>query len=123
MADPFRVAVEALRRGDKAKALEIMRNEIESQPSARGKFLRRLQVAELCVQANAKDIAQPFLEDIKAKLVEFRVPEWEDRAVVVQALVDLYLYHESTVDDSSERALVFQQICRLDPVRALSLRS
>ncbi len=123
MADPFRVAVEALRRGDKAKALEIMRNEIESQPSARGKFLRRLQVAELCVQANAKDIAQPFLEDIKAKLVEFRVPEWEDRAVVVQALVDLYLYHESTVDDSSDRALVFQQICRLDSVRALSLRS
>lgn len=123
MADPFRVAVEALRRGDKAKALEIMRNEIEIQPSARGKFLRRLQVAELCVQANAKDIAQPFLEDIKAKLVEFRIPEWEDRAVVVQALVDLYLYHESTVDDSTERALVFQQICRLDPVRALSLRS
>ena len=123
MADPFRVAIESLRRGDKAKALEIMRNEVENQPSARGKFLRRLQVAEICVQANAKDIAQPFLEDVKAKLVEFRIPEWEDRSVVVQALVDLYLYHEQTVDDSTERSLVFQQICRLDPVRALSLRS
>ncbi len=123
MADPFRVAVEALRRGDKPKALEIMRNEIESQPSARGKFLRRLQVAELCVQANAKDIAQPFLEDVKAKLVEFKIPEWEDRSIVVQALVNLYLYHEPTVDDSTERSLVFNQICRLDPVRALSLRS
>ena len=123
MADPFRVAIESLRRGDKAKALEIMRNEVENQPSARGKFLRRLQVAEICVQANAKDIAQPFLEDVKAKLVEFKIPEWEDRSVVVQALVDLYLYHEQTVDDSTERSLVFQQICRLDPVRALSLRS
>lgn len=123
MADPFRVAVEALRRGDKGKALEIMRNEIESQPSTRGKFLRQLQVAELCVQANAKDIAQPFLEDIKTKMSEFRVQEWEDRSFVVQVLVDLYLYHEETVDDSSERSRVFQQICRLDPVRALSLRS
>lgn len=123
VADPFRVAIEALRRGDKPKALEIMRNEVESQPSARGKFLRRLQVAELCVQANAKDIAQPFLEDVKAKLVEFKIPEWEDRSIVVQALVNLYLYHESTADDSTERSMVFNQICRLDPVRALSLRS
>ena len=122
-SDPFRVAVEALRRGDKPKALEIMRNEIETQPSARGKFLRQMQVAELCVQANAKDIAQPFLEDIKAKMTEFRVPEWEERSIVVQALVDLYLYHEETVENSTERTRIFQQICRLDPVRALSLRS
>jgi len=123
LADPFRVAVEALRRGDKSRALEIMRNEIESQPSARGKFLRQLQVAELCIQANAKDISQPFLQDVKQKLTDFRIPEWEDRSVVVQALVDLYLYHEETIDDSSERTRIFQQICRLDPVRALSLRS
>ncbi len=123
MADPFRIAVEALRRGDKPKALEIMRNEIESQPSARGKFLRQVQVAELCVQANAKEIAQPFLEEIKGKIGEFRLAEWEDRSVIVQALVDLYLYHEDTIDSSSDRARIFQQICRLDPVRALSLRS
>ena len=123
MADPFRVAIEALRRGDKPKALEIMRNEIEAQPSARGKFLRQIQVAELCVQANQKEIAQPFLEDIKAKMTEFRIPEWEERSVIVQALVDLYLYHEETIDSSSDRSKIFQQICRLDPVRALSLRS
>lgn len=123
LADPFRIAVEALRRGDKAKALEIMRNEIESQPSQRGKFLRHLQVAEICVQANAKDIAQPFLDEVRAKLTEFRVPEWEDRPVVVQALVDLYLYHQEIVDDYGERQKIFQQVCRLDPVRALTLRS
>ncbi|WP_031500533.1 type VI secretion system protein TssA [Bryobacter aggregatus] len=123
MADPFRVAVEALRRGDKAKALEIMRTEIETQSSARGKFLRQIQVAELCVQANQKEIAQPFLEDIKSKMSDFRVPEWEERSIIVQALVDLYLYHEDTIDSSSDRSRVFQQICRLDPVRALSLRS
>jgi type VI secretion system protein ImpA len=121
--DPFRVALESLRRGDKAKALEIMRNEIESQPSGRGKFLRELQVAELCVQANVKEIAQPFLERIKEKLVEFKVTEWEDRALVVQALADLYLYHDNTVESSSDRDQIFQQICRLDPVRALGLRS
>lgn len=123
LADPFRIAVEALRRGDKARALEIMRNEIEVQASARGRFLRQLQVAELCMQANAKEIAQPFLEDVKTKLTEFRLAEWEDRALIVQALVDLYLYHEDTVDDSSERRRIFQQICRLDPVRALGLRT
>jgi len=123
LADPFRVAIEALRRGDKVKALEIMRNEIEAQPSMRGKFLRQLQVAELCVQANAKEIAQPFLEDIKLKLAEFRLVEWEERTIIVQVLVDLYLYHENTIDDSTDRTRIFQQICRLDPVRALTLRS
>jgi type VI secretion system protein ImpA len=120
--DPFRTALEALRRGDKPKALEIMRNEIESQPSGRGKFLRELQVAELCIQANAKEIAQPILEQIKSKMEEFRVTQWEDRALVVQALAALYLYHDSTVENAYERQLIFQQICRLDPVRALGLR-
>jgi type VI secretion system protein ImpA len=122
-ADPFSVAVDALRKGDKAKALEIMRNEIEAQPSNRGKFLRQMQVAELCIQAGSKEIAQPFLEDVKLKLKEFRVPEWEDRGIVVQALADLYLYHDETVSNGGERTKVFQQICRIDPVRALGLRS
>ncbi|GAB4406785.1 MAG: hypothetical protein OHK0021_18170 [Bryobacter sp.] len=123
MTDPFRTALEALRRGDKSKALEIMRNEIESQPSGRGKFLREIQVAELCVQANAKEIAQPILEQIKAKMEEFRLTQWEDRAVVVQALAAIYLYHEETIDSDRDRNAIFQQICRLDPVRALGLRS
>jgi type VI secretion system protein ImpA len=121
--DPFVAAVDALRKGDKAKALEIMRNDIEAQPSNRGKFLRQMQVAELCIQAGAKEIAQPFLEDVKNKLKDFRVPEWEDRGVVVQALADLYLYHDETVGNGGERIKVFQQICRLDPVRALALKS
>jgi type VI secretion system protein ImpA len=120
--DPFQVAIEALRKNDKARALEVMRNEIESQPSARGKFLRQLQVAELCIQASAKEIAQPFFDDVKAKIKDFRVAEWEDRALVVQALADLYLYHDATVNNGGERAQIFQQVCRLDPVRALTLK-
>jgi type VI secretion system protein ImpA len=120
--DPFHVAIEALRKNDKARALEVMRNEIESQPSARGKFLRQLQVAELCIQASSKEIAQPFFDDVKAKIKDFRVAEWEDRALVVQALADLYLYHDATVNNGGERAQIFQQICRLDPVRALTLK-
>ena len=121
--DPFSVAVDALRKGEKARALEVMRNEIESQPSNRSKFLRQMQVAELCIQAGSKEIAQPFLEDVKLKIKDFRVPEWEDRDVVVQALADLYLYHDETVNNAGERAKIFQQICRIDPVRALALKS
>jgi type VI secretion system protein ImpA len=100
-----------------------MRSEIESAPSGRGRFLRELQVSELCIQANVKEIAQPFLEHIKETIEEFKVTQWEDRALVVQALVDLYLYHENTIDNSTDRDRIFQQICRLDPVRALGLRS
>ena len=62
-------------------------------------------------------------EEVKAKMTEFRIAEWEERSVIVQALVDLYLYHEETIDSSTDRSRIFQQICRLDPVRALSLRS
>ena len=40
---------------------------------------------------------------LKAKIGEFRLAEWEDRSVIVQALVDLYLYHEDTIDSSSDR--------------------
>lgn len=121
--DPFKVAVEALRRGDKAKALEIMRNDIESQPSARGKFLRQLQVAELCIQAGAKEVAQPFFDDVKTAINDFKLVYWEDRSLIVQALADLYLYHDATIDDKKDRAQTFQRVCRLDPVRALTLKS
>jgi type VI secretion system protein ImpA len=123
VADPFKIAVEALRRGDKPKALEIMRNEIEAQPSMRGKFLRKVQVAELCVQANQKEIAQPFLAEVLVLMEQYKVQEWEDRSVVVQALADVYLYHEETIESSSERQRIYERICKLDPVRALSLRT
>lgn len=123
LRDPFQVAVEALRKGEKARALEVMRNEIETAPSNRAKFLRQMQVAELCIQAGAREIAQPFLDDIRDRVKDFRLAEWEDRGLVVQALADLYLYHEDTINTSGDRNLVFQQICRLDPVRALGLKA
>lgn len=121
--DPFRLAAEALRKGDQPRAFELMRAEVESQGSGRGRFLRQLQMAELALQANAKDIALPFLEDIRAAVTEYKVVLWEDRALAVQALSDLYLYHPEIVSNAGEKAKIFNQICRLDPAKALSLRS
>jgi type VI secretion system protein ImpA len=121
--DPFRLAAEALRKGDQPKAMEIMRAEVETQSSGRGRFLRQLQMAELCIQANAKDIALPFLEDIRAAVTDFKVVQWEDRALAVQALTDLYLYDPVISGNAAEKAKIFNQLCRLDPAKALSLRA
>jgi len=97
-----------------------MRKEIARQQSGRGRFERTMQLVELCVTAGKDSIAQPLLDDLAAKIEEHKLDDWEDKEMVAAALATIMRTSKRVLDDESEKRRLFERICRLDPVRALS---
>ena len=118
--DAYLLAQDTLKAGQPEKAFEIMRKEIARQRSGRGRFERTLQLVELCVKAEKDAIAQPLLDDIAAAIENHKLDEWEDKEMVAAALATLMKVSARVRDDDSEKRKLFERICRLDPVRALS---
>jgi len=118
--DPFALAQAAMRGGEPLKALEIMKDEIGRQRSGRGRFLRRLQLVQLCAGSGKEAIAQPILEDLIAAVDAHKIEEWEDREVVAEALALIMTASKRVSGDAKEKQKYFERICRLDPVRALT---
>jgi type VI secretion system protein ImpA len=117
--DNYLLAREALKAGELGKALEIMQREIARQRSGRGRFERKMQLVELCVEAGKDVIAQPFLDDMAAAIEEHKLDDWEDKEMVAAALLNLMKYSKVIQESGSEKQKLFERICRLDPVRAL----
>ncbi len=119
-ADAYALAQEALKAGQAEKAFEIMRKEIARQRSGRGRFECTMQLVELCVLAGKDGIAQPLLDDLAAKIEEHKLDDWEDKEMVAAALATVMRISKRVQGDESEKTRLFERICRLDPVRALS---
>jgi type VI secretion system protein ImpA len=119
-ADAYALAQDTLKAGQPEKAFEIMRKEIARQRSGRGRFERTMQLVELCVAAGKDTIAQPLLDDLSAEIEEHKLDNWEDNEMVAAALATIMRISRRVLDDESEKKRLFERICRLDPVRALS---
>lgn len=119
-ADAYDVATEALKAGQAEKAFDIMQQEIARQTSGRGRFQRKLELVQLCVTADKDAIAQPLLDDLAAAIEAHKLDEWEDRQLVATALTTLMNLSKKIQGNASEKQKIFERICRLDPVRALT---
>jgi type VI secretion system protein ImpA len=119
-ADPYVQAKEAQKAGQHEKAFEIMRREIARQTSGRGRFERTIQLVELCVGAGKEAIAQPLLEDIASAIEVHKLDDWEDKKMVAGVLMTLMTTSKKIQGSAAEKQKLFERICRLDPVRALT---
>lgn len=119
--DSYQLASEALRKGQGARALEILHAEIERQRSGRGAFLRKLQLVELIVSSGKEAIAQPILDDLSAAIDNHKLEEWEDRDLVAGALITIMKASARIKGDAKEKQKIFDRICRLSPARALEV--
>src|SRR5215469_17856547 len=117
----FQRAQDALKAGQEQKAFDIMRREIASQVSGRGRFLQKLRLVELCISAGKEDVAQILLDDITAAMDEYKLESWEDPALIGSILLILLKSSRRINEDSSLRQTVFERLCRLDPALALSV--
>jgi type VI secretion system protein ImpA len=118
--DSHVLAQQALRDGQAEKALDLMQREVERQLSGRGRFLRKLQLVEVCVAAGKSQIAQPIIEDLASVIENNHLEEWEDRELVAKALVIIMKNSQRVQADESEKFRLFQKVVRLDPVQAIS---
>jgi type VI secretion system protein ImpA len=119
-ADAYVLAKEALAAGQEEKAFSIMRSAIAGQRSGRNRFRRMMQLAELAMAAGKDPIAQPLLEDIAATIENHKLDAWEDPQTVASYLSMLMRNSKKIQASSGEKQKLFERICRLDPVQALS---
>lgn len=115
--DTFAMAMEHARKGRHAEALELLAQDVVMQSSGRGRFQRKLQLAQFCMASNHENLALPILEQLVEDIDKHQLEEWESPDAVAQAMVLLYRCLSA---DSPDRAKLFARICRLDPVQALS---
>ena len=119
--DPQALAQEAMRTGQQPKAVEILQREVERAGCGRTRFLRKIQLARICIAAGKDAIAQILMEDVVAALDTHKLDDWEDREMIAGTLVFLLQNSKKIQADAKAKQALFERICRLDPVQALSV--
>ncbi len=119
--DAYALAKDALAAGQEEKAFAIMRAEVSRQRSGRRRFRRNMQMVELAIAAGKDGIAQPLLEDIAAAIENHKLDAWEDPEQMASDLTKLMRYSKKIQGSAADKQKLFERICRLDPVQALSV--
>lgn len=118
--DVFEIALEAVRARRPAEALAAIARQARLAACGRDRFLRRIQLAEICLATGNEAIALPVLEQLEREIEERRLEEWEAEELVAQPLAMLFQCLRSS-ENPERRRLLYARLCRLDPVRALAL--
>ena len=119
--DPFDEAVEVARTGRAEQAFAILAREASQETSGRGRFLRRTQLAHICLMTRNEGIAVPILEELTEEIDRRHIEDWEAQEFISEPLAMLVRCMDRTGDDPERRQKLYARICRLDPARALSL--
>jgi type VI secretion system protein ImpA len=117
--DAFQLALEAARSGNAEHAIELLADEITRQTSGRGRFQRKLQLAQICLSTGQQAIAHSLLQELAEAIDQHQLERWEAPDLVAHALSLLYACVERSEMDNAEKAKLYARICRLDPVQAL----
>jgi type VI secretion system protein ImpA len=121
LPDAYQLAMQAAQSGNVEGGLEILSREIAQEPCGRDRFLRKLQVAQLCVATGNQAVAEPVLKELAAEIDRRNLTEWEVADVVAEPLALLYRCLDSAADSAAEKRELYARICRLNPARALRL--
>jgi type VI secretion system protein ImpA len=119
--DAYELAKNAASSGRPEQAIEILEREAAHERSGRGRFQRRMQLAQICIGAGHPSIALPILEALAGEIDERNLEHWEAPDVVIHALGLLYQCLEKLKRNPEQREKIYARICRLGPAQALEL--
>jgi type VI secretion system protein VasJ len=112
---------------DLRAALARLERTLAADASSRGRFLARLELAELCAATGHDRVAAPILSELDETLARHGLEHWEP-ALSRRVLGQLYqcLRRLAGASDAPEpmRARaeqIYERLCRLDPVEAAAL--
>jgi type VI secretion system protein ImpA len=120
--DAYDLAMEAARSGRVDEALNILSREVQHENCGRARFLRRTQLAQVCMATGNPNIGRPILQELADEIERRGLEQWESADVVAPPLTLLYRCLDDPQDASGEKRKLYARICRLDPSRALGLR-
>lgn len=118
--DANELALVAARAGQKQEAIEILMRAAAAEKSGRGRFQRRLQLAQLCISMGYEHIAHPILEQITAEIDARGLEGWESPTLVAQPFCLLYQCLAKSKANPELKQKIYDRICRLDPLQALA---
>ena len=118
--DAWERAQHAAQSGRVQEAIELLSREIAQERSGRARFMRKVQLAELCLSVKHEAIAYPILEELAEEMERRKLEEWEESATLAQTLALLFRCMGKLGYDDAARQKIYQKICRLDPVQVLS---
>jgi type VI secretion system protein ImpA len=119
--DPFELAFQAARSGRAQDGIELLMREMMQEPSGRGRFQRKIQLAQLCLSTGNEAIALPILQEAAEEIERRKLEEWETRELVAHPLAMLYRCLEKCDGAKADRQKLYGLICRLDPVEAMQI--
>jgi len=119
--DVFELAKEAAHQGRVQESIEMISHEIMRERSGRGRFTRKIQLASICVAAKRESLAYPILSEVAEEIENRKLEEWEDGETLASALGLLLRCADQLGVEDATRKKIFQKICRLSPVQALSV--
>jgi type VI secretion system protein ImpA len=108
--------------GEPLRAVEILTAAAEQEKSPRARFLLRSQAAAVMVDAGLEAVAVPILRELLEQVQKYSLEEWEAGEVVAHPIGLLYRCLGTLGDGAGERNALYLRVCRLDPLRAITLR-
>lgn len=121
--DVLERAREQARAGQPQAAVALLMREAAQETSARERFLRRLQAAELLVGAAQEAVAMPLLQELVQQIETHQLEKWEAAETIAQPLGLLYRCLKQQEGSYSEVQALFLRVCRLDPLLAMRLQT
>lgn len=121
--DVFDVAQDRLRAGDAQTAMQLLMNAANQEKSARARFIRRAQAANIMVGANLEAVALPMLRELLEQADAHRLDDWEAGEMIADPLALLYQCALRAGTDDVDLAALYTRVCRLDPMAAIRLGS
>lgn len=121
LPDSYELAKQAAASGHPQDAIEILEREAAQERSGRGRFQRRMQLAQICMSAGYKTVAFPILEALAGEIDKRNLEDWEDPDLVIRAFGLLYQCMEKLKCSAEQKEKVYARICRLGPAQALEL--
>ena len=119
--DPYELAKQAAASGHPQEAIAILEREAAQERSGRGRFQRKMQLAQICMSAGYKTVAFPILEALAGEIDKRNLEDWEDPDLVIRAFGLLYQCMEKLKCSAEQKEKVYARICRLGPAQALEL--
>jgi hypothetical protein len=111
------------RSGDANGAMGVLMRAATQEKSARARFLRRAQAADVMVSAGMEGVAVPILRELLTLIETHRLEEWEQGDTVAQPLGLMYRCAKRLNSNDVDARALYDRICRLDPISAVQLQN
>jgi type VI secretion system protein ImpA len=102
-------------------AIDLLDRARQSARCRRDRFLRQLELVEICLHGDLAGVARPLLDELAAELDARKLDEWEDPALCARVLGAwlVCLRSSQSDEDAGQIPGIFERLCRLDPRSAL----